>query len=300
MYKIVIAMVCLLGVGQGRRIQTPKEEIAESSEVHPVKTLLTALLALGKAGVVASPGAGVASRGIAHRARRPVTMVERRRDPDDGTPYTQPEFEDFYGADAWQAKWDTAEVAPDMKGMEDFTVGEEVEAKILRIAPFGAFCDIGATQDALLHISQIKNEFISDINDHVEEGQVLKVKIKELDQERGRIGLTCRDDMGAGGPAVDPNATPLSEFTVGQEVEGTVKSVASFGAFLNIGAQKDALLHITEIADEYIEDINDRLSVGQTVTCKVKEVDVAAGRIGVSCKDNAPPATNDDDDNWGD
>jgi uncharacterized protein len=216
-------------------------------------------------------------------------MVERRW-AEDGQPYTQKEYEDYYGA-SWQEKWDKDEVAPEMKGFEDFTVGEEVECTVLRLATFGAFCDIGATQDALLHISQISNEFISNIEDHLEVGQKLKVKVRELDQQRGRIGLTCREDGGAS-PARDarPDAKPLADLVIGEEYEGTVKSVQSFGAFVDIGAQKDGLVHISEIANEYVADINEKVSVGQTIKCKVKDVDLGGQKIALSCRDSAPPA----------
>jgi transcriptional accessory protein Tex/SPT6 len=213
-------------------------------------------------------------------------MVERRYAPEDGLPYTQAEFEGYYPAEEWKEKWDNSELAPDMKGFEDFSMGEEVEAKVMRLAPFGAFCDIGATTDALLHISQISNEFIADINDKLSEGDVLKVTIKELDAARGRIGLTMRTDDGGAAPArsLRPDAKPISDVKVGDEVEGKVLRIANFGAFVDIGCQKDGLLHISEVADEFVSDINEKLSVGQTIKCRVKEVDMDKERIGLSCK----------------
>jgi uncharacterized protein len=213
-------------------------------------------------------------------------MVERRYAKEDGQPYTEKEYEDYYGA-SWKEKWDNDEVAPEMKGFEDFTVGEEVECTVLNLATFGAFCDIGATQNALLHISQISNEFIANIEDKLEVGQKLTVKIKELDQARGRIGLTCREDGGESRAApLRPDAKPLADLVIGEEYEGTVKSVQSFGAFVDIGAQKDGLVHISEIANEYIADINEKVSVGQTIKCKIKDVDLGGEKIALSCRDS--------------
>mmetsp|Transcript_146872 Transcript_146872/g.273524 ORF Transcript_146872/g.273524 Transcript_146872/m.273524 type:complete len:85 (+) Transcript_146872:398-652(+) len=72
---------------------------------------------------------------------------------------------------------------------------------------------------------------------------------------------------------------------MGQEVTGKVKTIMSFGAFVDIGAQSDALLHISEITNEFVSDVNEKLEIGQEVTGVIKELDESRGRLGISCRD---------------
>ena len=68
------------------------------------------------------------------------------------------------------------------------------------------------------------------------------------------------------------------------ELEGTVRNVVKFGAFIDIGLKNDALLHISEISDKFIKDPSEVLSVGQIVKVKVKEIDMDRQRVGLTRK----------------
>lgn len=284
MWRIVVLLACLALASHGRRVRSSE---AEGSALQAFVELLDearATEAFNPSGVQSRPAVHT---NAASSRKSPVLMAEMRVDTaGDGGTYTEEEFRDYY-QDKFQEMWDAATPAGDIKSFDELNIGDEVTAKVVRLAPFGAFCDIGAQTDALLHVSQIKEEFIADINDHVQIGDEMQAKIKELDAARGRIGITCREGGGGGGGGGargNPEGTPLSELEMGQEVTGTVKTIMSFGAFVDIGAQADALLHVSEICNEFVSDVNEKLEIGQEVTGRIKELDETRNRLGISCR----------------
>ena len=78
----------------------------------------------------------------------------------------------------------------DILNMDDLTEGMVLEGTVRNVAKFGAFVDIGLKNDALIHISEIAEKFVSDATKELSVGQIIKVKILSLDKERKRVGLT--------------------------------------------------------------------------------------------------------------
>ena len=78
----------------------------------------------------------------------------------------------------------------DILNMDDLIEGMVLEGTVRNVAKFGAFVDIGLKNDALIHISEIAEKFVSDATKELSVGQIIKVKILSLDKERGRVGLT--------------------------------------------------------------------------------------------------------------
>ena len=78
----------------------------------------------------------------------------------------------------------------DILNIDDLQEGMILEGTVRNVAKFGAFVDIGLKGDALLHISEIAEKFVSDATKELSVGQIIKVKILSLDKERGRVGLT--------------------------------------------------------------------------------------------------------------
>ncbi|OJF95480.1 S1 domain-containing RNA-binding protein [Alkalibacterium sp. 20] len=70
---------------------------------------------------------------------------------------------------------------------------------------------------------------------------------------------------------------------VGSKVEGKVTGIANFGAFIDLGNNKTGLVHISEVSDSYVENINEELEVGQTITVKVLTI-ADDGKIGLSIR----------------
>lgn len=77
---------------------------------------------------------------------------------------------------------------------EKLEIGSIVEGTVLRVKPFGAIVSIGEVQ-GLVHISQVANSFVQDINDHVQAGDIVKVKVLSIDEENNKIALSIRDAM---------------------------------------------------------------------------------------------------------
>ncbi len=74
-------------------------------------------------------------------------------------------------------------------------VGSIVEGKIIRIKPFGAIVSLGEQTQGLVHISQVANTFVQDINDHVKLGDVVKVKVLSIDAETNKIALSIKETL---------------------------------------------------------------------------------------------------------
>lgn len=87
----------------------------------------------------------------------------------------------------------------------DLKVDMTLEGVITNVANFGAFVDIGVHQDGLIHVSQLADRFVTDPNEIVKVGQVVRVKVVEIDEARGRISLSMRSNatLGAGGGSMN-------------------------------------------------------------------------------------------------
>ncbi|NVD38276.1 RNA-binding transcriptional accessory protein [Ensifer sp. HO-A22] len=91
----------------------------------------------------------------------------------------------------------TATFAEGIDDIKDLKVGMQLEGTVTNVAAFGAFVDIGVHQDGLVHVSQLADRFVKDPHEVVKAGDVVKVRVTEVDVPRKRIGLTMRKDAGA-------------------------------------------------------------------------------------------------------
>ena len=103
----------------------------------------------------------------------------------------------------------TATFADGVEDMKDLRPGMRLEGTVTNVAAFGAFVDIGVHQDGLVHVSQLADRFIKDPRDVVKAGDVVKVRVVEVDVARKRIALTMRTgEIAAAPPAVARPAPP--------------------------------------------------------------------------------------------
>lgn len=86
----------------------------------------------------------------------------------------------------------TAELKEGVEDIKDLQPGMVLEGTVTNVTNFGAFVDIGVHQDGLVHISALSEKFVKDPHEVVKAGQIVKVKVLEVDKERKRIALTCR------------------------------------------------------------------------------------------------------------
>ena len=104
----------------------------------------------------------------------------------------------------------TATFKEGVEEMSHLEVGMQLEGVVTNVANFGAFVDIGVHQDGLVHISQLADRFVKDPREVVKAGDVVKVRVVEVDLKRKRIALTMKRDVGesSGAPARQPGDRP--------------------------------------------------------------------------------------------
>ena len=198
--------------------------------------------------------------------------------------------------------------------LDQLEVGSTVEGTVRSVQQYGAFVDIGFASDGLLHVSEMADTFVKDANDMFAVGDAVTVRVKSVDLAKGQVPplpprAPCSPPPPPSHPTAapssqvalsnkDPNAPPppprrqkreaadLSEFASADEKEfrtGTVRSIQSFGAFVNLKDGVDGLLHISEIKEGGVESVAAELSEGQEVQVRVVSFDDKR-RIGLSMK----------------
>ncbi len=105
----------------------------------------------------------------------------------------------------------TAEFKEGIEEIKDLKPGMILEGTVTNVTNFGAFVDIGVHQDGLVHISMLANKFVKDPHEVVKAGEVVKVKVLEVDEKRKRIALTMRLEDQAARPASRPPSRPSQE-----------------------------------------------------------------------------------------
>ena len=162
--------------------------------------------------------------------------------------------------------------------IESIQVGDVIEGKVQRIAAFGAFVDLGGI-DGLVHISQIAHEHVSDVSEVLSEGQVVKVKVLSVDVTNDKISLSIKDTLPGPWVNIEQRAPK------GSVLDGTVKRLASFGAFVEVFPGVEGLVHISQIAHKHIQTPHEVLKEGQQVQVKVLEVSEEAKKLSLSIKE---------------
>lgn len=157
-------------------------------------------------------------------------------------------------------------------------VDQIIEGTVQRLTPFGAFVDIGGV-DGLVHISEMAWEHVEQPSDVVKEGDSIKVKVLKIDPENERISLSIK--------AAQPGPWELIEeqFNIGDIVEGEVKRLAAFGAFVEIAPGIEGLVHISQISHQHIGTPHEVLNEGQKVNVKILDIRPAEKRVSLSIKE---------------
>ena len=163
------------------------------------------------------------------------------------------------------AFWETAEIGKVYKG------------EVKSLTNYGAFVDLGGI-DGMVHISELSWGRIKHPSQVVKVGDILEVYIKELDKESGRISLGFKKAED------NPWVNFQNNYNVGDVVKATIVSITPFGAFAQIIEGVDGLIHISQIADKRVDNVNDVLSVGQEVDVKITEIDLDKKRISISIR----------------
>ncbi len=159
---------------------------------------------------------------------------------------------------------------------DELEKGMILQGEVKDIKLYGAFVDVGVERDGLVHISDISNRRINSVSDVLDVGQNIEVWVKDLDTKRKRISLSMKPR--------DENRVQLRDLKEGAVVEGKVTKIAKFGAFVDIGAEVDGLVHISELGSGYVRNVSDVLSPEEEVQVQILEVDRRRQRVRLSMK----------------
>lgn len=121
-----------------------------------------------------------------------------------------------------RGEFKTAKFSDGIESINDLVPGMTLEGVVTNVTNFGAFVDIGVHQDGLVHISQIADKFVSNPNDVLKTGQIVKVRVVEVDSKRKRIALTMRSDSSGVSPSPqvkNTNSTSQRNFKPKEEVQ---------------------------------------------------------------------------------
>lgn len=193
------------------------------------------------------------------------------------------------------------------KALSEFEEGNTVTGTVKSLAPYGAFVDVGATTDGLLHVSQLSTEFVSDVSDIVKEGQEVQVRIVKIDSVKGQIGLsmiTAEQEAEANESAKKARESRQASSNRRQNnrrddsavlgaltkkgwddkvmVPGIVVSTTDFGAFVKVDASKlnsevdgefDGLVHISALKVGRVSSVADVVNPNDKVEVRCKNID---------------------------
>jgi len=161
------------------------------------------------------------------------------------------------------------------KIVKTLSKGMKLTGKVTNVTEFGAFVDIGVGRDGLVHISELRRQGRDQGSDAIGVGDEVTVWIKDLDRKRNRISLTMHE----------PARRKLKDLEPGMVIEGKVTRLVPYGAFVDIGLRRDGMVHVTEMAQGYVRDPADILTVGDKVQVRVLEIDRKKRRVALSMKD---------------
>lgn len=246
-------------------------EVAEA--IAPVEEAAASGIEIAEAGetVLAhvEPPAEPSSQSVS--ASEPVAATEAAvSEPDSAS-------EPVAGEAADGAKVEKQDETTDASGkrvVRTLAVGQEVQGTVKRISEFGAFVDIGVGRDGLVHVSELSVRRVGKVSDVLHDGQQVTLWIKKLDREKNRISLTM----------ISPDTKTMRDLEKDDVVMGTVTRIVPYGAFVDVGVGRDALLHVREMSNRFVAKPEDVVKVGDQVEAKIIEIQRRRGRIDLSMK----------------
>jgi small subunit ribosomal protein S1 len=172
---------------------------------------------------------------------------------------------------------------------ERYRPGTPVAGRVRNLTDFGAFIELEAGVDGLLHISDMSwTRNVAHPSEVLKKGQDIDTVILSIDRENKRISLGLKQLQ------PDPWSTVAQRFPMGSRVTGKVVRLTDFGAFVELEAGVDGLLHISQMSHRPVNRPEDLVNVGDELTLLVIRVDPNERRIGLSLKELAhamePPA----------
>lgn len=154
----------------------------------------------------------------------------------------------------------------------EISTGMAVAGKVTYIGVYGAMIDIGG-QEALLHPSQLGRSDVRSIDDILKVGDEVNAYVFKVDNE-GRIALTMEK----------PPELTWNRIQKGEMYKGVVTRIEDYGAFVDIGAERPGMVHVSELTDGYVQSPNDVVKVGDEVEVRVIKLNRRNRQIDLSMK----------------
>ncbi|MGN0633324.1 MAG: bifunctional 4-hydroxy-3-methylbut-2-enyl diphosphate reductase/30S ribosomal protein S1 [Oscillospiraceae bacterium] len=170
-----------------------------------------------------------------------------------------------------------ARAAAKAKFFESASAGDVIVGEVKSITDYGVFVDLGGV-DGLVRKLDLSWKRIKHPSDVVSVGDKIEVTIKDIDAETGKVSLTYKKD------SENPWEIFKANYEEGQVVKAKIVSITSFGAFAQIIDGIDGLIHISQIANQRVDNVADILKAGQEVEAKITDIDLDKKRISLSMR----------------
>jgi ribosomal protein S1 len=167
--------------------------------------------------------------------------------------------------------------------LSDLEPKMKFEGEVKAVELYGAFVDFGAEKDGLVHISQISETMVNRVADVLQEGDKVTVWVRRVDPEQGRVALTM----------IEPPEMEIRDLEPDQVLTGTVTKLVPYGAFVDIGVEREGLVHISEMSDGFVGKPSDVMEVGAEIEVRVVKVNQKRRRIELSLLNTADEAKED-------
>jgi len=163
---------------------------------------------------------------------------------------------------------------PHPTSLKDLKPGTALAGRVTRLELSGAVVDVGVGTDGLVHISRLKRGRVNRVEEVVQVGQEVEVWVERVDETLARLDLTM----------IRPLAFEWHNLKPGVKAVGKVVSLERYGAFVDIGAERSGLVHVSEMGDDYVARPEDVVKVGDSVEVVVLEADRKKKQIRLSMK----------------
>jgi len=165
---------------------------------------------------------------------------------------------------------------------EKYSIGDEIEGKVIKILDFGAFIEIEEGLNGLLHISEMAWAYVKNPSELISEGEVLKLRILEIEPEKKKISLCLKQLL------ANPWEDVKIKYPIGAIVEGKITQVTSYGANVELEAGVSGVVHLSEIDWEYVERSSAVFKKYMVLPLKVIKIDEDSRLIFLSRKQTLP------------
>lgn len=156
------------------------------------------------------------------------------------------------------------------------TPGQVITGRVTRVEKFGAFVDLGAGVEGLLHVSNISRKRVEDATEVLKSGAQVRAMVLEIKEGGKRIGLGTKQ------LEPDPWDEVSNRVGVGQVLQGKVVRLMEFGAFVELLPGIEGLLHVSQLGRDRVRKVQDAVKAGQEVSVRVLSVDPRQKRISLS------------------